>query len=92
MSAGVPLHEIVPVPRGWLSENILAARLGEDFSLDIPFHRTGFIRADAILTKGHHSPNRCVFSLKQRDDREQKVEQILDQSEKPVQGILNRVP
>jgi hypothetical protein len=42
MSAGVPWHEIVPVPRGWLSENILAARLGEDFSLDIPFHRTDF--------------------------------------------------
>src|SRR5262249_31121564 len=40
---------------------------------------TGFIRADAILPKGHHSPNRCVFSLKQMDDREQKVEQILDQ-------------
>jgi hypothetical protein len=43
MSAGVPWHEIVPVPRGWLSEKNLAARLGEDFSLDIPFHRTGFI-------------------------------------------------
>jgi len=54
-----PWHQIHPIPRGWLSENILAARLGEDFSLDIPFHRTGFVMADAILPKGHDSP---VFS------------------------------
>src|SRR6266498_2883019 len=26
-----------------------------------------------------HSPNRCVFSLKERDDHEQKVQQFLDQ-------------
>jgi hypothetical protein len=42
MSAGVPWRQILPIPRGWLSENILAARLGEGFSFDIPFHRTGF--------------------------------------------------
>jgi len=40
-----PWHQIHPIPRGWLSENILAARLGEDFSLDIPFHRTGFVES-----------------------------------------------
>jgi hypothetical protein len=51
MSAVAPWHQIHPIPRGWLSENILAARLGEDFSLDIPFHRTGFIGANAILPK-----------------------------------------
>src|SRR5262245_21831109 len=58
MSAGVPWHEIVPVPRGWLSESILAARLGEEFSLDIPFHRTGFIKTDALLPKGHVALNK----------------------------------
>jgi len=42
MSAGVPWHEILPIPRGWLSEKILTARLGEEFSLDSPFHRTPF--------------------------------------------------
>ncbi len=26
-----------------------------------------------------HSPNRCVFSLKERDDHEQNVQQLLDQ-------------
>src|SRR5215475_3092526 len=26
-----------------------------------------------------HSPNRCVFPLKERDDREQNVQQLLDQ-------------
>ena len=62
MSAGVPRHKILPVSRGWLSENILAARLGEDFSLDITFHRTGFIRADAILPKGHDRPSRWPWS------------------------------
>jgi hypothetical protein len=45
MSAVAPWHQIHPIPRGWLSENILAARLGEDFSLDIPFHRTGFVES-----------------------------------------------
>jgi chromate transporter len=45
MSAGVPRHKILPVSRGWLSENILAARLGENFSLDITFHRTFFSNA-----------------------------------------------
>src|SRR5215813_7038170 len=39
MSAGVPWPEILPIPRGWLSEKILAARLGENSSLDVPFHR-----------------------------------------------------
>jgi len=42
MSAGVPWHEILPIPRGWRSEKILTARLGEEFSLDSPFHRTPF--------------------------------------------------
>jgi integrase len=42
MGVGVPWHKILPIPRGWLSENILAARLGKDFSLDITFHRTNF--------------------------------------------------
>jgi hypothetical protein len=40
MSAGVPWDQVLPVSRGWLSEDILAARLGENFPLDITFHRT----------------------------------------------------
>jgi len=68
-----PWHQIHPIPRGWLSENILAARLGEDFSLDIPFHRTGFTSADAILPKGHEcswakgaARSRLTFSISRR--------------------------
>jgi hypothetical protein len=64
MSAGVPRHKILPLSRGWLSENILAARLGEDFSLDIPFHRTGFTSADAILPKGHSCLDMLMMKIK----------------------------
>jgi hypothetical protein len=30
--------------RGWLSEKTLMVRLGKDFLLDIPFHRTNLIK------------------------------------------------
>src|SRR5215510_15136807 len=64
MSAGVPRHKLLPVSRGWLSENILAARLGENFSLDITFHRTGFTSADAILPKGQGEPTPAQLSVR----------------------------
>jgi hypothetical protein len=35
-------RQILPIPRGWLSEKILAAGSGEEFSLDILVHRTAF--------------------------------------------------
>src|SRR5262249_21714011 len=42
-----------------------------------------FILAQLFLLRSKqelfHSPNRCVFSFKERDDREQKVQQFLDQ-------------
>lgn len=35
-----PRHQLFSIARGWLSEKTLAARSGEEFSLDSPFHRT----------------------------------------------------
>jgi hypothetical protein len=54
---------LLPVSRGWLSgKKYLAARLGEEFSLDSPFHRT--------------FPNRAIETMKSEKQRWQKRQKL----------------